>query len=295
LTLETIDIDFDGRTEVYAHSSKFSAIIKPGCGGQLVEFSDFKTSINLLNTLTRYKESYHIGHTGAVPAEGNQNEGVISIHEIKKDNIFIGRLEFDHCRRGGMINRFFLLPSEKQENIPFDEIGNFSDRLFSFSVDGPRVTMISKGHILIQGTKYPLSVQKNVIFSEKGNLAVEHELKNIGERDVSCACGIEWNWFPHLMVTGKGTFEINGQHASFEDPTTHKGVISVAFKVEQQETSLIMQFPSPTFVRTYPVYTVYQTEVEFKKVLQAICIMPFWPIDLKPGELWKTNMQILIN
>jgi alpha-amylase/alpha-mannosidase (GH57 family) len=295
LTLDTIDIDFDGSTEVYAHSSKFSAIIKPGCGGQLVEFCDFKTPINLLNTLTRYKESYHIGHTEAIPAEGDKNEGVASIHDIKKDNAFMGRLEFDHFRRGGMINRFFLLPSEKQENTPFDEIGNFADQPFSLSVDGPRVTMIRQGHIRIHEEKYPLSVRKNVIFSEEGNLTVEHELKTMGESAVSCAFGVEWNWFPHLMVTGKGTFEINDQHASFDSPATHQEVISVAFKVEQKETGLIMRFPSPTFVRIYPVHTVYQTEVEFKKVLQAICIMPFWPVDLKPGEPWKTSMQILIN
>ena len=295
LTLDMIDIDFDGRVEVYAHSSTFSAIIKPGCGGQLVEFSDFKTSINLLNTLTRYEESYHTGHTGTASAEGDKIEGVASIHDIKKNSALIGRLEFDSHRRSGMINRFFLVPSKAEAAPPFDEIGNFADRPFSFSVDGPRVTMITEGHILIKGTKYPLSVQKNVIFSEKGDLVVEHELKTTGASNVSCAFGIEWNWFPHLMVTGRGAFEINGKHASFEAPVTYKEVTSVAFKVEEQEAGLIMRFPSPTFVGTYPVYTVYQTEVEFKKVLQAVCIIPFWTMDLKPGEPWKISMQILIN
>jgi hypothetical protein len=194
-----------------------------------------------------------------------------------------------------MINRFFLLPGETQEYTPFEEIGNFGDRPFSFAIDGPLVTMIREGRLLIHEEKYPLCVRKNVIFSEEGNLTVEHELKTMGEVALSCAFGIEWNWFPHLMVTGKGTFEVNGQPASFEAPATHNEVTSVAFKGDQKETGLIMRFPSPTFVRTYPVYTVYQTEVEFKKVLQAICIMPFWPIDLKPGEPWKTSMQILIN
>jgi alpha-amylase/alpha-mannosidase (GH57 family) len=295
LTLDTIDIDFDGRTEVYAHSSKFSAIIKPGYGGQLVEFSDFKTPINLLNTLTRYKESYHIGHTEVAPEEGANDTSIASIHDIKKDTTFMGRLEFDHVRRGGMINRFFLLPGEVQKYTPFNEIGNFADRPFSFAVEGPLVTMIREGRLLIHEETCPLCVQKSVFFSEEGHLTVEHELKSMGKTAVSCAFGVEWNWFPHLMVTGKGTFEINGHPASYESPATHKEVISVSFPGDQKGTGLIMRFSYATFVRIYPVYTVYQTEVEFKKVLQAICIMPFWPMDLKPDEPWKTSMQILIN
>jgi alpha-amylase/alpha-mannosidase (GH57 family) len=295
LALDTIDIDFDGSVEVYAHSSKFSAIIKPDCGGQLVEFSDFKTPINLLNTLTRYKESYHVQHAETVAAEGDKTEGVASIHDIKKDSALLGRLEFDLYRRGGMINRFFLLHSEDQEYAPFKEIGNFADRPFSFSVDGPRVTMIREGHIFIHEEKYLLCLQKNVTFSEEGDLTIEHELKSTEGSAVSCAFGIEWNWFHHIMVTGKGSFEINDHPASFEAPSTHKGIVSVAFKAGQEGIGLTMRFSSPTSLRVYPVHTVYQSEEGFTKVLQAISIMPFWPVNLGTGEEWKTSMQILLN
>lgn len=296
LGIDTIDIDFDGGTEVYAHSSMFSAIIKPCCGGQLVEFSDFNAAINLLNTLTRYKESYHIQRASTVSEEEDKHEGIASIHTISKDvGELMGRLEFDFYRRGGMVNRFFLMPGKNQEYIAFDEIGDFAGEPFSFSLNGHRVTMTRMGHILINKEKHPLFLKKSVTFSAEGNLTVDHELNNTAERAISCGFGIEWNWLPHIMVTGKGSFEINTQPASFETPSTHKEVTSVAFKAEQQGTELTMRFPSPTSIRVYPVHTVYQTEEGFSKVLQAVSVMPFWPIDLDPGAQWKTRMQVLIN
>jgi alpha-amylase/alpha-mannosidase (GH57 family) len=296
LAIDTIDMDFDGSMEICAHSAEFSAIIKPCCGGQLVEFSDFRSAINLLNTLTRYKESYHIQHTGTPSAENEETNSIESIHDIKKDaGALTGRINFDLCRRGGLINRFFLVTGEDQAPASLDDIGNFANRPFLFSVDGPRVTMTREGCLIIDQEEYPLFLKKSILFSGQGSLAIEHELENRSASAVSSVFGIEYNWFPPSMATGKGAFEINDQPASFEASSTHNEVVSVAFKGEHDKTGLSMQFPVPVSIKVLPVHTVYQTEKGFEKVLQAVSVMPFWPVDLSPGEQWRVAMQIFLN
>ncbi|MFH1077312.1 MAG: alpha-amylase/4-alpha-glucanotransferase domain-containing protein [Pseudomonadota bacterium] len=290
LTLETIDIDYDGKDEICAYSPKFSAIIKPGTGGQLLEFSDFNAGINLLNTVARYKESYHAQKDGA--EEWKNTTGIASIHDIPKDLSAIKEgLEFDSCRRSGMISRFF--PFKKiNEDILFDDIGDFADQPFSFNVDGSTVAMRRDGRLYIDNKPYHVMLRKSVTFTPEGSMIVIHEITNTGTDSISCIFGIEWNWFPYIMATGKGGLVINGQDYILDTPSVCKEVSTLLFTGKKKQDRLTLQPENPTNIRLFPVRTVYQTEQGFESVLQAISVTPFWRINLTPSETWKTIIRI---
>lgn len=86
LAWESRDIDGDGHTELWIHSSRCSVIVSPARGGAVEEFSRFGVDENLADTLTRRRESYHVtaleaGQRGT--AHGAAEGSTPSIHDIE--------------------------------------------------------------------------------------------------------------------------------------------------------------------------------------------------------------------
>jgi alpha-amylase len=89
LLWEETDLDLDGHTEIWIHSSRFSALVSPDRGGAVEELTLFEARVNLANTLTRRREAYHEpeGSNGG-SADGSNGEGADdgtpSIHELEE-------------------------------------------------------------------------------------------------------------------------------------------------------------------------------------------------------------------
>jgi alpha-amylase len=83
LAYDEIDLDYDGVSELWVHSSQFSALISPERGGAIEVFTRFSELTNLADVLMRRRESYHEpppprhGH-------GGDHGGTASIHDIEK-------------------------------------------------------------------------------------------------------------------------------------------------------------------------------------------------------------------
>jgi alpha-amylase len=86
LAVQTLDVDGDGHDEVYVHSDKFSALVEPHAGGRIVELTVFASGINLVDVLTRRRESYHRTTVGEGHAASPEPTGdaMPSIHELEE-------------------------------------------------------------------------------------------------------------------------------------------------------------------------------------------------------------------
>jgi alpha-amylase len=84
LGAEWLDVDGDGDAELSVHSSRFSAVVRARRGGTLTELTHFEPGVNLANTLTRRRESYH--RTTSAPAAQASSDGdaMPSIHELEE-------------------------------------------------------------------------------------------------------------------------------------------------------------------------------------------------------------------
>jgi alpha-amylase len=129
LLWEQTDLDLDGHTEIWVHSSSFSALISPDRGGALEELTLFEARVNLANTLTRRREAYHEPNDGsadgrngegAEPHAGNDahgsggDEGTPSIHELEEGLRFSQLPPVDLEDRALFVER--ILPGDLELN-----------------------------------------------------------------------------------------------------------------------------------------------------------------------------------
>jgi len=85
LAAEQLDLDFDGQTEIWIHSSAFSAVVSPKRGGVIEEFTLFESGVNYGDVLTRRREVYHEVGADDVQAAPPSN-GTPSIHELERSS-----------------------------------------------------------------------------------------------------------------------------------------------------------------------------------------------------------------
>ena len=82
---EWLDLDCDGENEIWVHSAAFSALVSPGRGAGIEEYTVFATGLNHADVLTRRKEAYHdraVAAAGA--AQRSDSGGTPSIHDLEK-------------------------------------------------------------------------------------------------------------------------------------------------------------------------------------------------------------------
>ena len=77
LAAEVADVDYDGRNEIWVHSSAVSVVIAPARGGAIEEYTLFAPQHNYAGTLTRRHEAYH----DEKPAAHPQHAGGSTSHE----------------------------------------------------------------------------------------------------------------------------------------------------------------------------------------------------------------------
>ncbi len=88
LQCDRLDLDGDGHEELWIHSGAFSAIVSPARGGAIEELTRFALAENLVDVLTRRRESYHVtalrkpGDAEAGASAGTPGSAP-SIHDIE--------------------------------------------------------------------------------------------------------------------------------------------------------------------------------------------------------------------
>lgn len=87
LAVDEVDIDSDGRVELWVHSPHFSAVVSPARGGSLEDYTVFRSRLNFANVLTRRREAYHaaaVAPREAADPHRDGGHGTASIHDIEK-------------------------------------------------------------------------------------------------------------------------------------------------------------------------------------------------------------------
>jgi len=111
LGVEVLDLDGDGHDEIWIHSDRFSALLSPGRGGALEEYTIFATGVNYANTLTRRREAYHdTALEQHAEAQAGGDGGAPSIHDIEEGLRLEHRPPLDTDPRAIFVDR--VLPSE---------------------------------------------------------------------------------------------------------------------------------------------------------------------------------------
>ncbi len=168
---EWLDLDYDGHSELWIHSARFSAVISPFRGGALEEYTRFDEAINYADVLTRRWEPYH--HI-PVPGEGDHQggDGAPSIHDLETGMRLTEAPPQDQVDRAMLLDR--ILPADLGEEA------YARGQYRSLWAPGSSTTAVDEndqGIVVrlarMEGTA--LALEKRYRFSAEGLLAVEYQ------------------------------------------------------------------------------------------------------------------------
>ena len=297
-SLETTDLDGDGRKEVQARTPAMAVIVDPDEGGTLTEWSVTASRLNLLDTLSRRPEPYHEkvapppvcrpeGPNGPPPADrtGGGAGSPLSIHDlvgVKEDNL-ASRLIYDTHRRSGFLDYGL-------EGLPtLSEVvqGTWRERQRwaggAFRVESlivPTRAIASPVGVVMARSQDQGMIRKAVrVHRATAVLECDVELRDLTVPVV----GVEFN----LSLRDPRYVQETGQEAEAR-----------AFHVEEPGTGIVLDLAMdpPALVMHAPIETVSESEEGLERTYQGLCVLCLWslPLPRASREAWKARVRWVV-
>ncbi len=273
------DFNYDGYNELELRNNNFIVMISEKNGAQVYEFSDLSSGFNLLNTLTRRKETYHDEIINS-DIEDNDvyEENIKTIHEIryKVTKDIKEALKFDDYLKYAFID----LIVDKN----FNNVGDFNKEFF-YNRDFNQFEKL--GEIKILNEKFLVKFIKKYNLENDG-LICNYKIINETPAYLDLNHIVEINlYFPggeYIKVNEK-KFKILEE---FEDVNVNK--ITVFDKVLNKYTEINC---NKNFkLKCSPIITISKNEKEYEKTYQGTTFMLIFPFDLKFKENREFNIEI---
>ena len=287
---KNIDFDMDGRDEVIISSEK-ETLIFHSLSGSLIEWDLKKENpINLIDTLKRREEAYHISAMRNTNND-NQNEGHVSIHEIAKkvDEKIAKYLVFDKNEKVFGVDHFLnKMPSaEEFQLLQYEENADFFESFYKIiedKIDKDFAKVIFKRKGKINGKE--INLIKKYIVNSKGGFLLEATFENKSgeeiefiyalENNITLLAGCEKDRYytgedkrisENLSETGEWTGKIFAM--------TDEAYIKIKILIEAEEETTFLYMPN---------YTISDAVDKLEMNYQNSTIVCLKKINLKPNE-----------
>jgi len=292
-----VDIDNDGRLEVLVNTSRCTFGLAAHRGGQVFEWGLKTLRVNLLNTLSRRFEHYH-RHT-AVSAPPPQASEVTTIHHREKsgDEELKQELCYDWYERRAFIDHFFSERTALAEfaSCAYEErgdfvLGEYTVSKWGYREEGIEIVLTRLGKV----DGKPVLLQKAVWCREDG-LEVGYRLVNQGDSVLHTAFGVEINLAMPASGGEGGRYFIQGrlpEDASFLSQAAEERVEQVRLADEIMGGQINLTWDRPAHFWRFPLQTVSQSESGWEKTYQSSVLLPWWELDLQPGEEWEARLTL---
>ncbi|MCF7796250.1 MAG: DUF1926 domain-containing protein [Lentisphaeria bacterium] len=289
--MRIVDIDKDGLPEYQLRNTMLQVFIREN-GAAIQELDVVPVHFNVLNTLTRYSESYHhklSQATTAANAGGSIHDLVLAKEENLQDALFI-----DKYPRMSWIDHFFGEDESLERYFRSETVegGSFLNTRFHVDriKDGIRLT--ATGFIW----KLPVTLQKTVTMSDQG-LRFEIAIKNTSEHAIRGFYGNEFNFGLLGGNSPDRYYELNGDadtRCTLNTKAENEGVREVRVASEWDNFAIALEFLDPVRLWRAPVETVSMSEAGFERVYQASGVLPLWHFDLAPGKSQKISFSLTV-
>lgn len=252
------DMDLDGRTEFSWSTGSFGLLVKPSCGGAVIEIDHQPSSRNITDVLARRPESYHVRRDSEGAPDGK------SIHELAR-RLPPGAeelLRYDRQPRFSCLDRF-LSPEARLEDVrraDHDERGDFVGGEYAPSIKDTTLILEKHGRVRMDGENVPVFIRKRIV-AEGTAIRVRYEIANSGERPATLTFASEWNFY---MLPDEFALRADGADLA-------AGRLS--FRAEGADE-----------VWSFPLRTLSQSEKDYDIIHQGFCLLPVRRIRLAGGE-----------
>ena len=287
---KNIDFDMDGRDEVIISSEK-ETLIFHSLSGSLIEWDLKKENpINLIDTLKRREEAYHISAMRNTNND-NQNEGHVSIHEIAKkvDEKIAKYLVFDKNEKVFGVDHFLnKMPSaEEFQLLQYEENANFFESFYQIiedKIDKDFAKVIFKRKGKINGKE--INLIKKYIVNSKGGFLLEATFENKSGEEIEFVYALENNIT--LLAGGEKDRYYTGEDKRISENLSETGewtgkifamtdeaYIKIKILIEAEEDTTFLYMPN---------YTISDAVDKLEMNYQNSTVVCLKKINLKPNE-----------
>ena len=271
------DLNQDGMKELIVRTSVFSFFFLPHRGGSLAELDFLPGTMNVLDTLTRRKESYHgeLLRSG----EGSGGSGK-SIHQLEKtvSHEILERVAFDDCERYSLLEHFLPHGTSFDEfwKAKFGRLGEDPTRTLyekSWTMKDGAAILTLKGKCSLGPGLKVLIEKKITVRSNESKLTVNWKITNSAFKKIEGLWGSEWN----MNFYGQSRNE--------------SGVHKIDLQDGWSPVYLEIVSPKPFDYWQFPIETLSQTEKDFRLIHQGVALFPHWRLSLNPKEAFEQELE----
>lgn len=296
INVELVDHDMDGRKEILIENAYMNAYIAPCEGGRLFEWDYRPSGYNLLNTLTRREEPYHIDVARATVADPDDDSAVESIHDLvlKKEEGLEHLVTVDKWTRHSLLDHFHGFDGTIDQ-FRAGRLADYGDflagdyELGEMFSDGATITRTGKLGVL------PVRVSKTVrVASGRAELVVEYAVSNLSYQELHGPFGIEWNFALMAPNSAKHFLSLPGTdfvERPLRESAEHPHITSVKLADLHEGVAVNLECNIPARLWRVPVESVSLSEGGFERVFQSVALLFSWELRLAPGEVWRCRFD----
>jgi len=272
-SLSKTDFDFDGEDEFLYQGQYINAYVHKK-GAVLFELDYLLTSWNYLDTMTRYREMYHL------------REHEINGFDWYSRNSFIDHFLEDNCT----IEDFSV--------TNYKELGSFVDSEYSLEdLDREKKTLVldCSGSVLVKKIRKKIKITKHYIF-KKNSIQVFYKIKNLSDEKVVLNFASELN----LSLNNPEDLQIDGNVikdnqlkivndtidiVDGKDIVIHDVKKKVTISISSTQKFSLWEFPVKTLVKKFDdIETIYQSS----------CFLLRLPVTIEPAREWSNTIVLKI-
>ena len=312
VAISNFDMDADTRKEVVMRSEGMGLFISPASGGSIVELDFVDNAVNLLNTLSRWREGYHtklLKASGAAQggSDLSPDDSTKSIHDmiVTKEEGLSEYLRYDDARRLSL-REHLLREDETLERFSASE----NEELGSFHVSPFDVELGEKGVKLSRSERVQgqvLQVKKDIVFIGPSAFSVDYSLSGQGvEADEGrrikaqkAMLGVEFNLcLPGCdgpacyFEPGFGGGHDNGQRSGLGSSAEVRGVKGLELVDTYSGVCVSFTLSREATLWSFPIHTVSLSEAGFERNYQGSCILFLLPIELSGGAITDFTLKV---
>jgi alpha-amylase len=287
---QTLDLDNDGALEYVLQSDTVKLIVTQK-GGCIREFDILPRRFNLLDTMRRYRESYHRKVLAAgtrLPVEG-------SIHNVTvaKETGLARYLQVDRWPRLMLLDHF--LPQSATAGSVRDrqpEKGNFPAVFYTVTATEQEFMLTGEGAAF----GCPVRIVKHLRL-DGSELDIRLAVTNKGTGPLRGRYGSELNF---ALLGGHAPdryYEIDGRKPRrfhLDVTANDRQVESVGVVNEWDRFRVTVRFSELMDVWRFPVVTVSMSESGFEKIYQSSVVIPHRLLELEPGETKEFRWRLMV-
>ena len=288
---DVIDIDKDGSDEVLINSKSLNLYIDPADGGSVFEIDYKPKSLNLTNTLTRRKETYHARALEKLAKSGkaDNSQGPESIHNLAglKEGNLDKFLNYDWYTRACLLDHFFGdgATLENFAACKYEEVGDFVNQPYAFKVhEGKKensVELLRNGNLYLKNGKFPVVVKKIISHDVASpGFKVDYEIQNKAPVGIPIWFGFEFNF--------------SVKDAQYNKEGEIHGVNKIEIDDNWSGTKLLLNVDKQAMVWHFPVETVSGSETGLERTYQCAAFLFHWKFKLEPETKWKVSFNVMV-